>query len=89
MNIIDVNQNSSSRFVSCAVDLGRTDKVIFGKTTNSVGRVADQVSESEAVMAGDEIDAVIDPADTRQWLIRGRASAGKKRRPLKRYVDVW
>jgi acetyl-CoA carboxylase carboxyltransferase component len=36
-----------------------------------------------------EIDAVIDPAQTRQWLLRGwRATAAVKRTP-RSYVDVW
>jgi len=36
-----------------------------------------------------EIDAVIDPAETRTWLVRGRRSAGKRRSPGRRFVDVW
>jgi acetyl-CoA carboxylase carboxyltransferase component len=36
-----------------------------------------------------EIDAVIDPVDTRAWLIRGRRSAGPIQRGTRRYVDVW
>ena len=36
-----------------------------------------------------EIDAVIDPADTRAWLLRGLRAAGPERKPPRRYVDVW
>lgn len=35
-----------------------------------------------------EIDAVIDPAETRAWLLRGRRAAGESRQ-TRRYVDVW
>ena len=37
-----------------------------------------------------EIDAVIDPADTRAWLVRGLASsASRPDRPPARFVDPW
>ena len=36
-----------------------------------------------------EIDAVIDPVDTRAWVLRGLRAAGKERREPRRYVDVW
>ncbi len=36
-----------------------------------------------------EIDAVIDPAETRAWLVRGLRAAGGSRRGTRRYVDVW
>lgn len=36
-----------------------------------------------------EIDAVIDPAETRAWLVRGRRSAGKRTQQRRRFVDVW
>ncbi|RDI28510.1 biotin-dependent enzyme [Pseudacidovorax intermedius] len=36
-----------------------------------------------------EIDAVIDPADTRGWLVRGLASAGRVQESPKPYVDTW
>ncbi|MGE3389598.1 MAG: carboxyl transferase domain-containing protein [Gammaproteobacteria bacterium] len=36
-----------------------------------------------------EVDAVIDPADTRQWLLRALRAAGPKRRATRAYVDVW
>jgi acetyl-CoA carboxylase carboxyltransferase component len=36
-----------------------------------------------------EIDAVIDPAETRQWLTRGLRSAGPRTRRPYPLVDVW
>jgi len=40
-----------------------------------------------------EIDAVIDPADTRAWLVRGLDSSTPRRSgdalPASRFVDVW
>ncbi|MEM7403759.1 MAG: carboxyl transferase domain-containing protein [Pseudomonadota bacterium] len=36
-----------------------------------------------------EIDAVIDPAQTRHWLVRGVRAAGKRSSRRRRYVDVW
>lgn len=36
-----------------------------------------------------EVDAVIDPADTRAWLVRGLKSAGPVKRGTRRFVDVW
>ena len=36
-----------------------------------------------------EIDAVIDPAQTRGWLVNGLASATHKEPAGTRYVDTW
>lgn len=36
-----------------------------------------------------EIDAVIDPADTRAWLARGLARARLRERPAHRFIDTW
>jgi acetyl-CoA carboxylase carboxyltransferase component len=36
-----------------------------------------------------EIDAVIDPADTRSWLVRGLAAAVQLRRRPGRFIDTW
>ena len=55
--------------------------------------VAQQYRQGEAMSMATalEIDAVIDPADTRAWLVRGLASA--KVRPLPeggtRFIDTW
>jgi acetyl-CoA carboxylase carboxyltransferase component len=36
-----------------------------------------------------EIDAVIDPADTRAWIIRGLNASKTRHRPRRRFVDAW
>jgi acetyl-CoA carboxylase carboxyltransferase component len=36
-----------------------------------------------------EIDAVIDPADTRSWLVRGLESGSRGVREATPYVDTW
>ena len=36
-----------------------------------------------------EVDAVIDPVDTRTWLLRALRTAGPRRRAQRAYVDVW
>lgn len=53
--------------------------------------VAQQYSNGEAMhMAATlEIDAVIDPADTRSWLVRGLDSATTRAVSAGRFVDTW
>ncbi|MDM0106730.1 carboxyl transferase domain-containing protein [Variovorax sp. J22R24] len=53
--------------------------------------VAQQYANGEAIHMAQtlEIDAVIDPADTRAWLVRGLASAAVAQRPATAYVDTW
>jgi len=53
--------------------------------------VAQQYENGQAMnMAATlEIDAVIDPAQTRGWLVNGLASATHKEPPGARYVDTW
>jgi len=53
--------------------------------------VAQQYENGQAMnMAATlEIDAVIDPAQTRGWLVKGLASATHKEPPGARYVDTW
>jgi len=36
-----------------------------------------------------EIDAVIDPADTRKWIVQGLKSCRKRHAPARRFVDAW
>jgi acetyl/propionyl-CoA carboxylase alpha subunit/acetyl-CoA carboxylase carboxyltransferase component len=36
-----------------------------------------------------EIDAVIDPAETRSWILRGLAACGPRHAPPRRFVDAW
>ncbi len=41
------------------------------------------------VAASLEIDAVIDPADTRRWIIDGLRSCRQRHAPRRRFVDAW
>jgi len=53
--------------------------------------VAQQYANGEAINMAQtlEIDAVIDPADTRAWLVRGLASAHQAPAAALPYVDTW
>ena len=53
--------------------------------------VAQQYANGEAIHMAQtlEIDAVIDPAETRTWLVRGLASAGHSAQTASPYVDTW
>ncbi|MBK8664397.1 MAG: carbamoyl-phosphate synthase large subunit [Burkholderiales bacterium] len=53
--------------------------------------VAQQYQHGEAMNMATtlEIDAVIDPADTRDWLARGLASCSGARGPARAFVDTW
>jgi acetyl-CoA carboxylase carboxyltransferase component len=53
--------------------------------------VAQQYANGEAIHMAQtlEIDAVIDPADTRAWLVRGLASATSAGREAAVFVDTW
>jgi len=53
--------------------------------------VAQQYANGEAIHMAQtlEIDAVIDPAETRAWLVRGLASAASARSEVTAYVDTW
>ena len=42
-----------------------------------------------SVASNFEIDAVIDPAETRGWLLRGLRSSGGRSKRARRFVDVW
>ena len=41
------------------------------------------------VAASLEIDAVIDPADTRRWVVQGLATCRARKAPRRRFVDAW
>ena len=41
------------------------------------------------VAASLEIDAVIDPADTRRWIVQGLKTCRKRHAPRRRFVDAW
>ncbi|ADU39610.1 carboxyl transferase domain-containing protein [Variovorax paradoxus] len=53
--------------------------------------VAQQYANGEAIHMAQtlEIDAVIDPAETRTWLVRGLTSATRAAAPVSSYVDTW
>jgi acetyl-CoA carboxylase carboxyltransferase component len=53
--------------------------------------VAQQYANGEALHMAQtlEIDAVIDPAATRSWLVQGLASAAQAPRPEDRAIDTW
>jgi len=53
--------------------------------------VAQQYANGEAIHMAQtlEIDAVIDPAETRAWLVHGLASAAASKREATAYVDTW
>ncbi len=53
--------------------------------------VAQQYVNGEALHMAQtlEIDAVIDPAETRDWLLRGLASASASAGAATSYVDTW
>ena len=53
--------------------------------------VAQQYENGQAtnMAATLEIDAVIDPAETRTWLVRGLASAAQRERTASVFVDTW
>lgn len=53
--------------------------------------VAQQYEKGQALHMAQtlEIDAVIDPADTRSWLVRGLQSAAAQRPAGGRHVDTW
>jgi acetyl-CoA carboxylase carboxyltransferase component len=36
-----------------------------------------------------EIDAVIDPADTRKWIVQGLRACRPRHAPARRFVDAW
>ncbi|MDH6591567.1 acetyl/propionyl-CoA carboxylase alpha subunit [Variovorax sp. TBS-050B] len=68
-----------------AVPEGAEREALFGKL------VAEQYANGEAIHMAQtlEIDAVIDPAETRTWLVRGLASARTPAAAPKPYVDTW
>ncbi|WP_076998043.1 carboxyl transferase domain-containing protein [Variovorax sp. KK3] len=83
-----------------AVRLGfrkELDAVAEGAERDALFRklVAQQYANGEAINMAQtlEIDAVIDPADTRAWLVRGLASASASgstmQRPPAPFIDTW
>lgn len=79
-----------------AVELGFSKELAAAKDDASRAALFDKLvgkmyEKGKAISVAQtfELDAVIDPAETRQWLLRGRSSAGNKRKAPRRYIDVW
>ncbi|MFZ5667865.1 MAG: carboxyl transferase domain-containing protein [Pseudomonadota bacterium] len=53
-----------------------------------VGRLY-AAGKATSMAAALEIDAVIDPAETRRWIVRGLDSCPPRRFPARRWVDAW
>jgi acetyl-CoA carboxylase carboxyltransferase component len=53
-----------------------------------VGRLY-AAGKATSMAAALEIDAVIDPAETRRWVVRGLDSCPPRTRPSRRWVDAW
>ena len=47
------------------------------------------VGKAIHVAATLEIDAVIDPADTRRWVVQGLKTCRKRHAERRRFVDAW
>ena len=54
-------------------------------------KVAAQYEKGKAMSAATyfELDAVIDPAETRAWIIRGLDAAGDSAKPHNSFIDTW
>ena len=79
-----------------AVELGFKKELDATLDTNARQALFDKLvselySKGKAVSVASvfEIDAVIDPAETRTWLSRGLKTAQRAGKKLRRYVDVW
>jgi acetyl-CoA carboxylase carboxyltransferase component len=60
-------------------------QVLFDKLLGALYRRGKAIS----VAASLEIDAVIDPADTRRWIMDGLRSCRPRHAPRRRFVDAW
>ena len=60
-------------------------KALFDKLLGNLYAVGKAIN----VAAMLEIDAVIDPADTRHWIARGLKSSRARHAPRRRFVDAW
>ena len=79
-----------------AVELGFRKELDAAASENERNDLYEQLlarmyekGKAVSVATAFEIDAVIDPAETRSWLVRGRRSAGKRTKQARRFVDVW
>ncbi|HEV2364810.1 MAG TPA: carboxyl transferase domain-containing protein [Caulobacteraceae bacterium] len=60
-------------------------KALFDKLLGNLYAVGKAIN----VAASLEIDAVIDPADTRKWIVQGLNACGARHAPRRRFVDAW
>jgi len=60
-------------------------KALFDKLLGNLYAVGNAIN----VAAMLEIDAVIDPADTRHWIVQGLKSCRPRHAPARRFVDGW
>jgi acetyl-CoA carboxylase carboxyltransferase component len=58
---------------------------LFNKLLGNLYRVGKATHVAEML----EIDAVIDPADTRRWLVQGLKASRTRHKPSRRWVDAW
>ncbi len=58
---------------------------LFNQLVDTMYRKGKGVSAAQVF----EVDAVIDPADTRQWILRGLRTTGKASRGRRPYLNVW
>jgi acetyl-CoA carboxylase carboxyltransferase component len=79
-----------------AVELGFSKELAAASDENERNALYEQLlarmyekGKGVSVATAFEIDAVIDPAETRTWLVRGRLAAGPRTSPQRRFVDVW
>ncbi|MFT4562697.1 MAG: acetyl-CoA carboxylase carboxyltransferase component [Gammaproteobacteria bacterium] len=79
-----------------AVELGFSKELAAADNENERNELYEQLlarmyekGKGVSVATAFEIDAVIDPAETRTWLVRGRLAAGERTSPQRRIVDVW
>jgi acetyl-CoA carboxylase carboxyltransferase component len=79
-----------------AVELGFSKELAAAKNETERDALYEQLlagmyekGKGVSVATTFEIDAVIDPAETRTWLVRGRRAAGKRTSKRRAIVDVW
>ena len=79
-----------------AVELGFSKELAAAPTAEARRNLYDELvanmytkGKGVSVAQVFEIDAVIDPRDTRTWIVGGLKAAGPIKGSLRRYVDVW
>ena len=60
-------------------------KALFDKLLGSLYERGKAINVASSL----EIDAVIDPADTRRWIMQGLKSCGRRHSPARQFVDAW